>query len=118
MSALLLHRLLTITITTIITIKNPAVKKKYEVCHQGEYGEKGIGSFIQLATKSGICIGVSITINRNAANQEFLKVLFLEDMGASSSTKSSSIISQVVDTLLSNRKARAVILFVDEDKTR
>lgn len=42
---------------------------------QGEYGEKGIGSFIQLATKSGICIGVSITINRNAANQEFLKVL-------------------------------------------
>ena len=115
MSALLLHRLPTIT---TITIKNPAVKKKYEVYHQGEYGEKGIGSFIQLATKSGICIGVSITINRNAANQEFLKVLFLEDMDTPSSTTSSSIISQVVDTLLSNRKARAVILFVDEDKTR
>jgi len=67
------------------------------VAAQGEYGEKGIGSFTQLATKSGICIGVSITINRNAASHEFLKV---------------------VDTLLSNGKARAVILFVDEDKTR
>ena len=41
---------------------------------QGEYGEKGISSFTQLATKSGICIGVSITINRNAANKEFIKV--------------------------------------------
>lgn len=67
------------------------------VAAQGEYGEKGISSFIQLATKSGICIGVSITINRNADDQEFDKV---------------------VETLLSKEKAKAVILFVDEDKTR
>ena len=46
---------------------------------QGEYGEKGIGSFTQLATKSGICIGVSITINRNAASHEFLKVFLCRD---------------------------------------
>ncbi len=29
---------------------------------QGEYGEKGISSFIQLATKSGICISSSIKV--------------------------------------------------------
>ena len=29
-----------------------------------------------------------------------------------------TVLPQVVDTLLSNGKARAVILFVDEDKTR
>ena len=57
---------------------------------QGEYGEKvrrsgcessqsnqtifyfqGISSFIQLAKKSGVCIAVSVTINRNADDQEF-----------------------------------------------
>ena len=42
---------------------------------KGEYGEKGISSFIQLATKSGICIGVSVTINRNADDEEFDKVV-------------------------------------------
>ena len=42
---------------------------------KGEYGEKGISSFIQLATKSGICIGVSVTINRNADDKEFDKVV-------------------------------------------
>ena len=56
---------------------------------QGEYGEKGISSFIQLATKSGICIGVSITINRNADNEEF---------------------DEVVETLQSNEKAKVGLI--------
>ena len=109
MSALWLLRLVTITITitaTSITIRITAtsttiisittsisiIATNHNNCHddnhphQGEYGEKGIGSFIQLATKSGICIGVSITINRNAANQEFLKVIFSSIKYAFSST--------------------------------
>ena len=70
---------------------------------QGEYGEKvrqgeerrgvgvnwvflqGISSFIQLAKKSGVCIAVSVTINRNADDQEF---------------------DDVVETLLAAEKAR------------
>jgi hypothetical protein len=51
---------------------------------QGEYGEKGIASFIQLATKSGICIARSMKISRNAPLQEFDAVVdsLLEDTRA------------------------------------
>ena len=76
---------------------------------QGEYGEKvrpsgcessqsnqtifniqGISSFIQLAKKSGVCIAVSVTINRNADDQEF---------------------DDVVETLLAAEKARVIPSF-------
>ena len=46
---------------------------------------QGIASFIQLARKSGVCIAVSVTINRNADDEEF---------------------DDVVRTLLNNDKAR------------
>ena len=46
---------------------------------------QGIASFIQLAKKSGVCIAVSVTINRNADDKEF---------------------DDVVNTLLNKEKAR------------
>ncbi|XP_023327303.1 metabotropic glutamate receptor 8 [Eurytemora carolleeae] len=67
------------------------------VAAQGEYGEKGIASFIQIATKSGICIATSAKISRHAGIQEF---------------------DGIVDALLEDYRAKAVVLFVDEDKTR
>ena len=67
------------------------------VAAEGEYGEKGIASFISLAKKAGICVAVSTKIGRNAEKQDFDKI---------------------VDTLSNTPKARAVVLFVDEDRTR
>ena len=46
---------------------------------------QGIASFIQLAKNSGVCIAESVTINRNADDQQF---------------------DDIVATLLSNEKAR------------
>ena len=48
---------------------------------------QGISSFIQLAKKSGVCIAVSVTINRNADDEEF---------------------DDVVETLLNQDKARVI----------
>lgn len=67
------------------------------VAAQGEYGEKGIASFIALAKKEGICVAINLKINRNSQRDDF---------------------DQIVDQLSSKPKARAVVLFVDEDRTR
>ncbi len=66
-----------------------------DLCLQGEYGEKGIASFIQLATKSGICIARSMKISRNAPLQEFDAVVdsLLEDTRAKVS-KDNSVAKQ------------------------
>jgi hypothetical protein len=67
------------------------------VAAEGEYGEKGIASFIHHAEKAGICIAVNTKIKRTAKGPEFDKI---------------------VDQLFTKPKARAVVLFVDEDRTR
>ena len=67
------------------------------VAAQGEYGEKGIASFKELARREGICVAVSTKIARNAEREDF---------------------DEVVAKLMSRPKARAVVLFVDEDRTR
>ena len=67
------------------------------VAAEGEYGEKGIASFVSLASKAGICVAVRAKISRAAKKQDFDK-----------------IVMQLAD----KRKARAVVLFVDEDRTR
>ena len=36
---------------------------------------QGIASFIQLARKSGVCIAVSVTINRNADDDQFDEIV-------------------------------------------
>ena len=38
------------------------------VAAEGEYGEKGIASFVGLAKKHGICIAVSLKISRFVYN--------------------------------------------------
>ncbi len=67
------------------------------VAAEGEYGEKGIASFVALAKREGICIAVSTKIKRAATKHQF---------------------DAIVDALASKPKARAVVLFVDEDRTR
>ncbi|XP_059488635.1 metabotropic glutamate receptor 8-like isoform X2 [Neocloeon triangulifer] len=67
------------------------------VAVEGDYGEKGIASFIELATSSGICIAVSEKILRNAQTEDFDKI---------------------VERLVQKANARGVIMFVDEDNTR
>ena len=41
------------------------------VAAEGEYGEKGIASFIALAKKAGICVAVSVKIGRKARRKDF-----------------------------------------------
>ncbi len=67
------------------------------VAAEGEYGEKGIASFVSLAKSAGICVAVRAKIGRNAQRDEF---------------------DAIVDQLSSKPKARAVVLFVDEDRVR
>jgi len=67
------------------------------VAAEGEYGEKGISSFIQLATKTGVCIATSLMISRSPDESEM---------------------DGHIQKLLAWRKSRAIVLFVDEDKTR
>jgi len=67
------------------------------VAAEGEYGEKGIASFAALAKKAGICVAVSTKIKRNARREDF---------------------DRIVDQLSAKPKARTVVLFVDEDRTR
>jgi hypothetical protein len=75
---------------------------------QGEYGEKGIASFIQLATKSGICIARSMKISRNAPLQEFDAVVdsLLEDTRAkvSKDNMSSAKVTRGKVSIWLNRK--------------
>ncbi|XP_065350296.1 metabotropic glutamate receptor 3-like isoform X1 [Cloeon dipterum] len=67
------------------------------VAVEGDYGEKGIQSFIEIAASSGICIAVSEKILRNAKTEDFDKI---------------------VERLVQKANARGVIMFVDEDNTR
>ncbi len=67
------------------------------VAAEGEYGEKGIASFAALARDAGICVAVRTKIRRNARSADF---------------------DAIVGQLVKKPKARAVVLFVDEDRTR
>ncbi|XP_076382238.1 metabotropic glutamate receptor 8 isoform X2 [Megalopta genalis] len=67
------------------------------VAVEGDYGEKGIASFISMSIEYGICVAVSEKILRNAKNEDFDKI---------------------IDRLSSKHNARGVILFVDEDNIR
>ncbi|XP_032664722.1 metabotropic glutamate receptor 8-like isoform X5 [Odontomachus brunneus] len=67
------------------------------VAVEGEYGEKGIASFIALTAEYNICIAVSEKILRNSRIEDF---------------------DRIIDRLSSKHNARGVILFVDEDNVR
>ncbi|XP_053982400.1 metabotropic glutamate receptor 8-like [Hylaeus volcanicus] len=67
------------------------------VAVEGDYGEKGIASFISLSMEYGICVAVSEKILRNAKSEDFDKI---------------------IDRLGSKHNARGVVLFVDEDNVR
>ncbi|XP_029678417.1 metabotropic glutamate receptor 7-like, partial [Formica exsecta] len=64
------------------------------VAVEGEYGEKGIASFIALAGEYNICVAVSEKILRNARTEDF---------------------DRIIERLSSKHNARGVIIFVDED---
>lgn len=67
------------------------------VAVEGDYGEKGIASFSEIAEKRGICIAVSEKITRNARTEDF---------------------DRIIGHLTEKPNARAVVLFVDEDNSR
>lgn len=66
------------------------------VAVEGDYGERGIASFISHSTEANICIAVTEKIQRNSKQEDF---------------------DRIIDRLL-QKSARAVVLFVDEDNTR
>uniref|UniRef100_T1J4D3 G-protein coupled receptors family 3 profile domain-containing protein n=1 Tax=Strigamia maritima TaxID=126957 RepID=T1J4D3_STRMM len=66
------------------------------VAVEGDYGEKGIASFTELAEQAGMCVAVNEKIARNAKPEDF---------------------DRIIDHLAHGR-ARAVVLFVDEDNCR
>ncbi|XP_052781155.1 metabotropic glutamate receptor 8-like isoform X3 [Mya arenaria] len=63
----------------------------------GNYGEKGVSAFEEIAKKFGICVAQSLKISRMATDEEFDKI---------------------VDDLISIHKAKAVVMFVNEDNCR
>ncbi|KAL7288728.1 hypothetical protein TKK_0017453 [Trichogramma kaykai] len=67
------------------------------VAVEGDYGEKGIASFVALSAEYNICVAVSEKIMRNAKPEDF---------------------ERIVEHLSSKRNARGVVLFVDEDNIR
>ncbi|KAG5319200.1 GRM7 protein, partial [Pseudoatta argentina] len=67
------------------------------VAVEGEYGEKGIASFIALSTEYNICVAVSEKILRNSKTEDF---------------------DRIIERLSSKHNARGVITFVDEDNIR
>ncbi|XP_029167565.1 metabotropic glutamate receptor 8-like isoform X2 [Nylanderia fulva] len=67
------------------------------VAVEGEYGEKGIASFIALSTEYNICVAVSEKILRNSKPEDF---------------------DRIIERLSSKHNARGVIIFVDEDNIR
>ncbi|XP_039310156.1 metabotropic glutamate receptor 8 isoform X2 [Solenopsis invicta] len=67
------------------------------VAVEGEYGEKGIASFIALSSEYNICVAVSEKILRNAKTEDF---------------------DRIIERLSSKHNARGVIIFVDEDNIR
>lgn len=67
------------------------------VAVEGDYGEKGIAKFVELAEKEGICIAVSEKILRKAQDDDYDKI---------------------IQKLSQKSNARGVIMFADEDETR
>ncbi|KAK5639566.1 hypothetical protein RI129_012058 [Pyrocoelia pectoralis] len=67
------------------------------VAVEGEYGEKGIASFISYSVDAGICIATSEKVLRNSRMEDF---------------------DRIIEKLIQKLQARAVVLFVDEDNTR
>ncbi|XP_067205710.1 metabotropic glutamate receptor 8-like isoform X2 [Linepithema humile] len=67
------------------------------VAVEGEYGEKGIASFVALSAEYNICVAVSEKILRNAKTEDF---------------------DRIIERLSSKHNARGVIIFVDEDNIR
>lgn len=67
------------------------------VCVEGEYGEKGIASFLKAATELDICVAINEKILRNSKEEDF---------------------DRIIDRLFSKKQARAVVMFVDEDNVR
>ncbi|CAD7094167.1 unnamed protein product [Hermetia illucens] len=66
------------------------------VAVEGDYGEKGIASFVKIAGKLGICIAISEKVSRNSKIDDF---------------------DRIIDNL-SKANARAIVMFVDEDNVR
>uniref|UniRef100_A0A1B0CRB2 Putative metabotropic glutamate receptor n=1 Tax=Lutzomyia longipalpis TaxID=7200 RepID=A0A1B0CRB2_LUTLO len=67
------------------------------VAVEGEYGEKGIASFISIAAQLGICVAVSQKILRNSKTEDF---------------------DRIIEALIQKPQARVVVMFVDEDNVR
>ncbi|KAK2582491.1 hypothetical protein KPH14_004793 [Odynerus spinipes] len=67
------------------------------VAVEGDYGEKGIASFISLSSEYNICVAVSEKILRNSKTEDF---------------------DRIVERLGAKHNARGVVLFVDEDNVR
>ncbi|XP_074594692.1 metabotropic glutamate receptor 8-like isoform X2 [Brevipalpus obovatus] len=70
------------------------------IMEEGEYGERGIEFFRKLAAESNdttICIAETAKISRNAKPEDFIKI---------------------IKQLYSKDRARAVVMFVDEDNCR
>ncbi|CAG0880569.1 unnamed protein product [Cyprideis torosa] len=67
------------------------------VAIMGDYGEKGIESFKQLAAQQRICVAVHKTISRNPGIEEF---------------------RQIIHDLGQKKNARGIVMFVDEDNIR
>ncbi|EFX87236.1 glutamate receptor, metabotropic [Daphnia pulex] len=67
------------------------------VAVEGDYGEKGIASFVTLAEAAGICIAVSEKILRRAEDADY---------------------DRIIERLSQKSSARGVVMFADEDETR
>ncbi|XP_066584649.1 metabotropic glutamate receptor 7-like isoform X2 [Prorops nasuta] len=67
------------------------------VAVEGDYGEKGIASFISLSVEYNICVAVSEKILRNSKSEDF---------------------DRIIERLSAKHSARGVVLFVDEDNIR
>lgn len=67
------------------------------VAVEGDYGEKGIASFVTLAESAGICIAVSEKILRRAEDADY---------------------DRIIERLSQKSSARGVVMFADEDETR
>jgi len=67
------------------------------VCVEGEYGEKGIASFLKAASELDICVAINEKILRNSKEEDF---------------------DRIIERLYSKKQARAVVMFVDEDNVK
>lgn len=67
------------------------------VAVEGEYGEKGIASFLKAASELDICVAVNEKILRNSKEDDF---------------------DRIIERLYSKKQARAVVMFVDEDNVK